>query len=367
MLYTISIVGSNEMFEKLRSDWDCLIERIPTRSIFLTWEWQFNWWKHFGQGGKVYILLVKKKPTEDLVGIVPLYISHKGLAKKICFIGSHTTASDFLDILVMPEHKDAIISAIADYVVANRQVWDVIELSDMEPNADAWNLIEKLRVKGYKNCILRSEICPYLMIDKDYGQIVQSLGRNMRSNLRSQARQVEEKHGMSFKSPKTVEEVPGYIGELFKLHDSRFKIKKKKSAFSHKQIKEFHCDVAKYFFLRSWLKMYFLQQDDKAVACLYAFRYKDRLFSYQAGFNQVYGNLSLGSILIGHAIEKSIAGGVKEFHFLRGNEQYKKRWTKTYLVSKTVMVVNNTSVGRFFEIRANIKQTIKYHLGKSNS
>ena|SRR5438105_11909593 len=47
---------------------------------------------------------------------------------------------------------------------------------------------------------------------------------------------------------------------------------------------------------------------------------------YLSGFDPALARFSLGTLLVGHAIEEAVREGAEEFDFLRGQEDYKYRW-----------------------------------------
>lgn len=360
-MLSIEVIGDFEKFCSLKEEWDLLLESSNSQSIFLTWEWLNPWWQHFGEGNSLLILLAKDN-SGNLIGIAPLYIEKNGI-RKIRFLGSRRVGSDFLGFISTKDKEQEFINSIFNYFADNRAIWDVIELNDLEDSAIG-EVTSALKLYFFPSLVNKAEVCPYLKLGRDYEEIVQSLSQKMRSNLRWQTRQIENKHKMVFTSPQAVGEVKKDIDILFNLHDSRFKTKKEVSAFSNEKIKKFHYDVAEGFFLRGWLKMLFLKHDNKAVVCLHTFNYKGQLFYYQTGFDQSWGKRSLGTVLIGLAIKEAITAGLTMFHFLRGNEPYKRRWTQDTISTKTVLIANSTISGRLYIFVMKIKILIKRLINK---
>lgn len=68
---------------------------------------------------------------------------------------------------------------------------------------------------------------------------------------------------------------------------------------------------------RQCLKLYFLRHQGQAITCAYALRYNNTLFVYETGFNSEWKKWSLGTVLTGYCIRKSIGEGLREFHYLR--------------------------------------------------
>src|SRR5215831_13382028 len=46
---TVGVIKDNASFYALRSEWDALLSENLVNTIFLTWEWLYEWWNSFGQ------------------------------------------------------------------------------------------------------------------------------------------------------------------------------------------------------------------------------------------------------------------------------------------------------------------------------
>ena len=48
-------------FVALRDPWRLLSEGREEISVFLSWEWQYYWWKHYGAGRELYLLAASEQ------------------------------------------------------------------------------------------------------------------------------------------------------------------------------------------------------------------------------------------------------------------------------------------------------------------
>jgi CelD/BcsL family acetyltransferase involved in cellulose biosynthesis len=78
------------------------------------------------------------------------------------------------------------------------------------------------------------------------------------------------------------------------------------------------------------LRLYGLRLADRIVASFYGFTHltagKRRVYYYLGGFDPAFARLSVGMLMIDHAVREAIRDGAVEFDFLRGREAYKYRW-----------------------------------------
>jgi len=350
----LEVVQDINRFRELREDWDSLLEKSSSKSIFLTWEWLFNWWVHFKDHKELLILLVKDETTNQIVGIAPfclqeLRLLHFFKFNKIMYIGSDKAASDFLDFIIHPGSEDDVVKLVYEYLNSHGDSWDLVEMGPVDECSISIGLVKENGNGTHRIVTLKAQVCPYLKLKDDYEKLLQSLSFNMRQNLKRRTKYFENKKGMSFSIFNMRERIEENIDRLFSLHMDRFKSKggnrRIESSFSGADIKRFHYDIASSFLEKQWLKLYFLNYESEPIASLYAFKYKDKLYYYQSGFSSHWEKFSLGTVLFGYAIKDSIDEGLKEFHFLRGEEEYKSRWTKDHRGTRNLLLFNSTFSG----------------------
>ena len=349
----IEIVQEEEKFKELKVVWNDLLEKSGQKSIFLTWEWLYYWWLHFKADKELFILVIRSKKANELLGIAPFCIQKKILLhfislKTIKFLGAEEVASDFLDFIIYPGIEDRILSAFYEYLDKNNHLWDIIEITDIEEDSASLDFFKRNVNNMYKIIESDAQKCPYMALPGSYDLLLQSLSPNMRENLRRRTKKIENKNGMHLSTLRD-EPIKESVDKLFILHNNRFKFKEKsnisESAFNGTKIKHFHYDIASNFLKKDCLKLYFLNLNSEPIACLYAFKYKNSLFYYQSGLNPDWKDWGLGTALFGYAIKDSINDGLKEFHYLRGNETYKSRWTKKAKITKNIILLKKNSIG----------------------
>ncbi len=113
---------------------------------------------------------------------------------------------------------------------------------------------------------------------------------------------------------------------LLRLHNRSWTDRGGSKAVDHDKLESFHRESARSFLTVGLLRLHVLKLSSRPIAALYGFQARKRVYYYLAGFDHNFSKLSLGAILIAHAIEQSIASGAKEFDFLRGQEAYKYQW-----------------------------------------
>lgn len=68
------------------------------------------------------------------------------------------------------------------------------------------------------------------------------------------------------------------------------------------------------------------RQGDTVVGVLYGFRFGDTFAYYQTGWSREFVKQSLGSVLVATTMEWAAGEGLSTFDFLRGDDEYKRRF-----------------------------------------
>lgn len=77
------------------------------------------------------------------------------------------------------------------------------------------------------------------------------------------------------------------------------------------------------------------RQGDSVVGVLYGFRFGDVFAYYQTGWSRDFVKQSLGSVLVATTMEWAAADGATTFDFLRGDDEYKRRFGAEPLTDET--------------------------------
>src|SRR4051794_24198324 len=103
-------------------EWDSLLHSSVSDVVFLTWQWQSTWWKHFGscEGCSLHLLILRDE-RGALVGLAPLFITSEplppikeyregeerptgeGEPKRLVRLVGGIEVADYLDIIATPE------------------------------------------------------------------------------------------------------------------------------------------------------------------------------------------------------------------------------------------------------------------------
>jgi CelD/BcsL family acetyltransferase involved in cellulose biosynthesis len=304
-------------------DWRRITAESPRATVFQSWEWTRAWWDHFGGGARrLWVLAFVEDGTT--VGFAPLFLPPIWTPLRTArFLG--TGASDYGDLIALPEREDAVRAAFWGFLSEHRGRWDQLDLQQIRPEAvlaaSEAALPQTVRVQ-----IWPGENCPFLPLPGDWETFRKGLGKKLRGNIGYYERALAKVYEVEMRLA-TPESLGEDMAALFDLHQRRWNKRWMPGAFATRRARAFHRDVAARLLGAGFLRLHLVALDGETQAALYCYQFNRRCAYYQGGFEPSLARLSIGTVLTAHAIRHAIeADGAGEFDFLRGDEPYKYRW-----------------------------------------
>jgi hypothetical protein len=333
--YRVEEVNNTHDFLNLKGEWNSLVFEDPSSTIFQTWEWNFNVWKYDGGRARNLSIILIRDKIGTLVGIAPFYSYKKivfGFKMRIIeLIGSGLT--DYRSFIARPHDSIRIHTEVLNWLKENSKQWDIVDLHYIsEESPIAMNYDTLFRDFKFRPTIHQHSICPYIILSSNLDFYENLYNRSLVKYLKRKTRKFIKDLNYRFLTVSNTAELDGSLENLFDLH--------KKRRNQQLQVGQFRSDDRKQLFRSlshdlnqmGWLKMSFLLVDDKKVACLYNFEFKNKVYFYQSGLdpNPKFSRYSLGYIMLAVTIKEALKSGMKEYDLLSGKENYKKEWTRMY-------------------------------------
>lgn len=341
-------------FQSWKEKWNRLLKaNLLGDNVFLTWEWLFTWWKHFGEGRKPLVLLVED--GNEVLAIAPLMLSRYrlpgfGAIKNVEFLGARH--SDYNNFIILGKVAECL-KPITEYLLDTVADWDWIEFKEIPETPENSDYLKKLFFNVPSGLKLKERVCnrcPYLSLPQSFDHLMKSLNKNMRQNLNKYLRRINAEHHVELKKYDEAGFSVKEAMQIFvKLHEKRWGLKGEGGAFKNNDVfRRFHMDVAERFATNKWLGLYFLMVDGEPVSVQYTFEYGQKMYYYLAGFDPQYSNYSVGNLTIMFILKRCIDKGFTEYDLMRGDEPYKMLWTNTYRRSFEVRLVRQGALSGFY-------------------
>ncbi len=338
------IVKSRGEFRNLRQDWNSLLNISPVNTIFLRWEWLYNWWRVYGtDAGDLFIITVRD--DTKLLGIAPLYIRPRfgGVFREVKFLGSNIICSDYLDFIVHKNKEPDVLRVIFSFLKSSKN-WHSLNLTDIPEDSKLYANLKDYFAPENVEVNVKHSVCPYVPLDREWQDIIGSFNPRLRNIIRRKRKRFEALPHSAY-----VEARPDNISdsyeELARLSRLRMKMLNRTSPFEDSRFIEFHRRVLYELYPSGMAKLCFLKADNQFLAAIYLLIYNSKYYFYQSGFDPEWAWLSPGTLLFYYSIKKAHCAKITEFDFLRGNENYKGYWTKEKRRGLSIKIINKTTAG----------------------
>jgi len=309
------------------TDWNQLLSQSFDNNPFLTYEWLTSWWKHFGKGRELKLFTSESHGAVSLV--VPVMYSKCKVfgsrRRKVEFVASGD--SDYQCFLVTNFQNAAKnVNQLIERIIEDSIDSDRVVFGEVPEDSFTARLIEDVKGEGFEVTRSATSICPYVPLPDNYEIFSQSLGSNMRRNLKVGEKQALKDFRVDFVKYDEIGTVEEGMNALFELHQKSQVAKGNCGVFSDNAKRNFHTDLANVFAEKGWLALFFLTFNDRPVSTVYSYEYNGKLYAYLCGFDPEYSRYRPGYLAFMNLIKYGIDKKLKELDFLRGDEEYKSRW-----------------------------------------
>jgi len=349
---SIEEITDIETFSSLRERWDTLLQKSGDNNVFLTWEWLFMWWRHFGEDKQLRILLIKER--DDVIGIVPLMQwqykkgpFHVNVLENIC-----AQECDYSGV-ILTEKQDECAVVLLDYLgklVKEENL--VIRVSHIPDNAD-FLITLRNQYPSFSGSLSINErlisSCPYIDLPATWDEYYDNLhknGRKKAKRIKREMQAMQENNELQFKKHTQGDNIQDQLQILFRLHQKRWKERNISSKFSIPEVREFYEDVSEAFIENNWMDLSFLYIDGNVVSAGWGFRYFNQFYYMTSTFDPEHSNHNLGHIHTLQLIEEAIDNGLSRFDFLKGDEFFKTYWAHSKNNNVQIMVSSKGFKGK---------------------
>ena len=298
-------------------------------------EWYAVWIEHYGESSTPMIVPTFG-PDGELLGLMPLVIDQR----KVRFAGA--SLGDHFAPVAAEGSEDAVAASVARELA--RAGYAVLD--HVDTNASWVRAVQAASRRSLRQVGLRREVLPFIdLTDQSWDQYLASRSRNLRSQVRRKTRKLEREHAAVFRRTTSASELDADLDSFFALHDARWR-PRGGSTLSSERSREFHRAFAAALLERGSLRLWFLELEGRTVAAWYGWNVGGRYGYYLGGFLPDAEPLSVGFVLLAHTIKAATEEGAYEYDLLRGDEDYKFRFSTGTRDVETVVLVPAGSLAR---------------------
>lgn len=322
----IRLVESLSDFAALAEAWERLEGEATIGSVFETFDWQHLWWQSYGRDQPLKIFVATA--GDAVVGVLAIYVQTQAMlripARLLRFVGTGgDTSPDDLGPVLAPGREEEVARAFSDAVV-RLPGWDVLLLTDMNPACPFTRTIQAAAQSiGLELRAGQSERIAYVDLPATWDAWLKSLSSDRRYRIRNLRKKVNAAHPTRFFTWTDPATLSDGIDRLIYLHHKRWRNAGQPHAFSSPEYVEFHRAVMTACQKRDRLRLYGLELAGQVVSMYYFYKFRDRIYLMQSGFDPDYSDVKPGQVLLGYIVEHAIDEGHQVLDFLKGNHRYK--------------------------------------------
>jgi len=304
------VITDSETLSALEADWLDLCRRTPGATPFQTPMWLLPWWRAFGSND---LAVIAARGEGGLEALAPLYIIRDDDSDESLGVFLGTGISDHLDVV-----GDASL-VIDEMSHLPCQMWDLQQLPASS------SMLSVSLPDGWSDNVEDQEACPVLALPTEVESLTST---HFRKKIRYYRRSLEKLGEVRIEIP-TPETLDDLLTALFDLHAARWQRRGLPGLLADDASQQFHRQVARGMLNAGMLRMYATRCSGRIVAVFYGYAFQETVYYYLSGYDPELEKLSIGTILVAHAIEQAIIDGATTFDFLRGAEEYKYAWGAT--------------------------------------
>ena len=319
---------SEEEFESSREPWGALLKQSAADLLFMGWEWQHGWWKHFARRLGLRLRLVALYDHEGaLAGLAPFHQHRAQLASGLNVIrlepigdtwrDTTTMRSEYLSMIVREDVADEAARKLWGHL-RDASDWDELVVQDWNSKAPGDSALDE--VIGAR-CLVSDLTEPlldetrFISLERGFEHYTKQLSGNARRSLLNQRNYLESLGDLriEYASP---DQVPEYFCDLNRLHALRWG----EDVFTGERL-AFHTELATRLADQALLRFSRLSIDGEVLSVLYHLRGGMREYNLQMGFNDRFhaNRISLGLLHLGYAIEIAAHEGILAVDLLAGS------------------------------------------------
>jgi CelD/BcsL family acetyltransferase involved in cellulose biosynthesis len=359
VLRITEINESSQLYE-LKNKWNEVLKNSEDNNVFLTWEFLSTYWKHFGKGKQLKVLLIED--DKGIVGVAPLRQSRYNFGNIVGYNVIEPLAyggADYTGLIFSVDKSKECLDSVLNHLVHHGN-WNFVYLYDLPENTSLKKLLPAESTKSIpKFDFSLGRKCPYLPLPNSKEVFLASLDSKLKKDMRRCLKNLERDHGeVELKRYDQLGSIENAMEHFFRLHQKRWNSKFMAGVFNTQEIRDFYIDTANQLISKGWFALYFLTVKGKPIAAQYCIEYGQKMNYVLGGFDVEFAEYSIGNLLTLKIVEYCIDKNLIEFDFLKGEESYKFRWTNQYRTNFGIRFINRNFTSSFIDRSLGlIKQT----------
>jgi CelD/BcsL family acetyltransferase involved in cellulose biosynthesis len=327
---SLQILEGLEAVLEFAENWDDLFDRAVDTPPFLSRQWVSTFIRE-GRIKGAPLFIIAWCGTK-LVALFPLAVRKYLTAKIAEPIG--TGQPSYLGLLLDPGYR-SVTEDIAD-IITSKRVFDIYYSEDLSSEDLATNdLLDKLAKKGYSRKQVSRNPCCHVQLGCSFDEYFRNnASTKSRQNLLRRERRLFESGDVKVEHYVGKEVTPDVLLRIAVIEEESWLKRRGAAELQQQFYQKLLLKIAQAGFGHVWL----MTIDGSDAAFEYIFvSHKKLLFGWRAFKLKYSSSVSIGQILIMHAIRDACSSGILSMDIGHGEADYKRFWAKdSYRVDRVV-------------------------------
>jgi len=334
---SLELVTSNEAFERLREEWNELVDSMKHPEIFYRWEWSFLFFRHCRAGDVLFIVVARDAPGGRIAALAPLCLRRaRAWGVRVTVAETIITGlADYQNFLIRAGvHSGRAVTDILDFLATQARRWDVLDLQQFcSRDPTTFQIINAAQARH--DWTVRTHIqTPVAVRDLRPGQAVEDTGRLRRIRSRLEALQAR-----GFEIQVACADIAELWPAFRALHIRTWP----GSPLGQENEGRFFDALVASEGMRDHLDLSIVTSKGRIAAAHFGFVDARKAYYYMPARDRTFQSERVGAILL-LALVDHYAKSRTMFDFLRTLGAYKAWYTDTIDVNYRIVIHANTSV-----------------------
>lgn len=317
------------------SEWNALVARNETNTVFQTYEWFDAWWQTFGAPHDLFFLLLRK--DRAVVGFAAMMLRHTSFGgRRLEFVG--TGNADYQDF-VLPEDKEAALRCIGKFLRSHASRWRNAWFSNIPSHSSTLPLLRRMGAASRLHFVEEAQVrCPALQLEADRRGAERLLKKY---SFKRPLNWFSSRGEVRFRNVASLGEIQALLPAFFDQHARRWKSVGRSSLFDMGSQRTFYMSLAAALHSAGWLLFSVVEFNGQPIAFHFGFDYCGSIIWYKPSFEVQYAEHSPGLLLTRKIIEDGLERSRRELDFTIGDEAFKSRFANVSRFNVTLSVYHN--------------------------
>jgi len=302
-----------------------------------TFQYEFEWvsarTEYMRKDWKPFLLVVKE--DEKIIGMFPLMYRNEMRRNLLPFRRVKFLAADQTDFsLILAEEKkiEKVVNKSMDWLFSNKLRWELLVLDDLVDGNPAVSSIREWLNRNKHSFEYEVHMGKYFYIDlaRPWEEVIQGSSKKFIRRNVNWARNRISRSGyweVVSDSDLSAEEITLRASLI---HTKRQSELGRTSLYLDELTKKYIQSVIEKARSSKKMRTYWLRFKNKDIAYLIGFEQEDSFYAWNIAFDPDFACFSPSKLLFFEVIRDCHNRGLKEFNFMRGEGEYKSKWTRGF-------------------------------------